>query len=135
VSVATRARDDPRTTSPRPVEPALWRRRVWWVVAAWVGVMAVASVIHPSWPLRRGALFLHLGALIAGFGAVLVTDMHRVLRLIGRRRLSELLRLTSALQPLIWGGLAVLVGSGIFLHPDLSCRGRRSSWCWCSSPP
>jgi hypothetical protein len=91
----------------------------WSVIAAWVVVIAVASVVHAPWPLRRGALFLHLGALVAGFGAVLVADLHGVLWLIGRRRLGDLLQVTSALQPLIWGGLIVLVGSGLLLRPNL----------------
>jgi hypothetical protein len=68
-------------------------------------------------PSRR--LFLHLGALIAGFGAVLVVDLHGVLWLIGRRRLSDLMQITSALHPLIWGGLIVLVASGLLLHPNI----------------
>jgi hypothetical protein len=89
------------------------------VVAAWAMAIAVASVIDAPWPLRRGALFLHLGALVAGFGAVLVVDLHGVLWLIGRRRLGDLLTITDALQPLIWGGLAVLVASGVLLAPNL----------------
>ncbi len=83
-------------------------------------VIAVASTVHPPWAVRRGALFLHLAALVAGFGAVLVVDLHGVLWLIGRRRLGDLLQVTSALQPLIWGGLVVLVASGLFLGPNLA---------------
>ena len=47
-------------------------------------MIAVASIAHASWPVRRGALFLHLAALVAGFGAVLVVDLHAVLWLVGR---------------------------------------------------
>jgi hypothetical protein len=92
---------------------------MWWVVVAWLLVVAVASVAQAPWPLHRGALFLHLAALVAGFGAVLVVDLHGVLWLIGRRRLGDLLMITSALQPLIWGGLIALFVSGLFLHPNL----------------
>jgi hypothetical protein len=94
-------------------------RRAWLVVGAWALVLAGASVIQAPWPLRRGALFLHLGALIAGFGAVLIVDLHGVLWLIGRRRLGELVQISSALQPVIWGGLLTLVVSGMLLHPNL----------------
>jgi hypothetical protein len=89
------------------------------VLGAWAAVIAVSSINRPPWPLSRGALFLHLAALVAGFGAVLVVDLHGVLWLIGRRRLGDLLQVTSALQPLIWGGLIVLVASGLFLRPNL----------------
>lgn len=90
------------------------------MVSVWAAVIAVASILHPPWALHRGALFLHLAALVAGFGAVLVVDLHGVLWLIGRRRLGDLLLVTAALQPLIWGGLIVLVASGLFLRPNLA---------------
>jgi hypothetical protein len=93
--------------------------RPWMVVLLWLALVAIASVNHPSWALHRGALFLHLGALVAGFGAVLIVDLHGVLWLIGRRRLGELVQMSTALQPLIWGGLLVLVVSGMFLEPNL----------------
>ncbi|MEA2828263.1 MAG: hypothetical protein QOG43_2702 [Actinomycetota bacterium] len=105
--------------APRPPLSGRRIRRAWLVVGAWAVVIAVASINQPPWALRRGALFLHLAALIAGFGAVLVVDLHGVLWLIGRRRLGDLLQVTSALQPLIWGGLTALVVSGLFLHPNL----------------
>jgi hypothetical protein len=90
------------------------------VVVAWVVAVALASVTHEPWPIRRGALFLHLGALIVGFGAVLVVDLHGVLWLIGQRRLGDLVKLSAALHPAIWGGLLVLVGSGLLLGPNLA---------------
>jgi hypothetical protein len=94
-------------------------RAIGWVVTAWVLATAFASITEASWPIRRGALFLHLGALVAGFGAVLVVDLHGVLWLIGRRRLDDLLQISSALNPVIWGGLVVLVASGLLLHPNV----------------
>jgi hypothetical protein len=90
------------------------------VTGVWALAIAAASTIHSPWALHRGALFLHLAALVAGFGAVLVVDLHGVLWLIGRRRLGDLLLITSALQPLIWGGLIALVASGLFLSPNLA---------------
>jgi hypothetical protein len=102
-----------RRPTPRPT------RAAWLVVAAWAVVVLAASVIHAPWPLHRAALFIHLAALLAGFGAVLAVDLHGVLWLIGRRRLGDLLQITSALQPLIWGGLVGLVASGLLLRPNL----------------
>jgi hypothetical protein len=92
---------------------------VWFVLAAWATVIGVAWMIHASWAVRRGALFLHLAALVAGFGAVLVVDLHGVLWLVGRRRLGDLRQVSSALHPVIWGGLIVLVASGMLLQPNL----------------
>lgn len=107
------------TASPQVTAPPLTRRLLW-VIGGWFLVVMVASLSQPPWPIRRGALFLHLAGLVAGFGAVLVADVHGVLWLVGRRRLTDLLRITSALQPLIWGGLTALVLSGLLLHPNIS---------------
>ena len=98
---------------------ARWTKRIGWVIGGWLVVVAIASLSQPSWPLRRGALFLHLAGLVAGFGAVLVADVHGVLWLIGQRRLADLLKITSALQPLILGGMIALVASGLLLHPNV----------------
>jgi hypothetical protein len=81
--------------------------------------IAVAGALHAPWAVRRGALFLHLAALVAGFGSVLVADLHGVLWLIGRRRLGDLVQVTSALQGLIWPALVALVASGMLLGPNL----------------
>jgi hypothetical protein len=89
------------------------------VVGAWMVAIAVAGAIHAPWAVRRGSLFLHLAALVAGFGAVLVADLHGVLWLIGRRRLGDLVQVTSALQGVIWPALIVLVVSGMVLGPNL----------------
>ena len=97
-----------------------WTRRLGWVIGGWLVVVTIASLNQPSWPLRRGALFLHLAGLVAGFGAVLVADVHGVLWLVGQRRLADLLQITSALQPLIWAGMIALVASGLLLHPNIS---------------
>ncbi len=90
------------------------------VIGAWLVVIAIAATTRAPWPLQRGALFLHIAALIGGFGAVLAVDLHGVLWLIGQRRLGDLLKITSALQPLIWGGLLVLVASGLLLRPNVA---------------
>jgi hypothetical protein len=89
------------------------------VVGAWMVAIAVAGALHAPWAVRRGALFLHLAALVAGFGSVLVADLHGVLWLIGRRRLGDLVQVTSALQGVIWPALVALVASGMLLGPNL----------------
>lgn len=106
-------------TPPGPVARTRQGKGRWLVVVAWVAVVAGASMTHAPWPVRRGALFLHLASLVAGFGAVLVVDIHGVLWLTGRRRLGDLLQVTAALHPVIWGGLLVLVASGMLLGPNL----------------
>src|SRR5262245_5099441 len=90
-----------------------WRR---WrlaglLVAGWAISIVVATRLDPSWSVHRAALFIHLAGLVAGFGAVLVADMHGLLWLLGRRRLDQLLAVIHALHPMIWGGLLALTVS------------------------
>lgn len=47
-------------------------------------------------------------------------DWVSLLWLLGRRDVHDTRRLDSAAQPLIWGGLAILLISRALLHPDLS---------------
>jgi hypothetical protein len=70
--------------------------------------------------VHRAALFVHLASLVAGFGAVLVADVHGVLWLLGRRRLDQLVDVTHALHGMIWGGLVGLTVSGVFLNPSVA---------------
>jgi len=85
-----------------------------WALACWVAAHVRADPV-----LHRGALFLHLAALVVGLGAVLRVDWEALLWLLGRRTLPEMLRLASGSHALIWAGLAGLVLSGVLLHPDL----------------
>ncbi|WP_345664723.1 hypothetical protein [Streptomyces venetus] len=66
------------------------------------------------------ARFMHVAALVVGLGAVLAVDWFAVLWLLGRRRLADILNTACTLQVPIWLGLAGLVASGVFLHPDLA---------------
>lgn len=100
--------------------PGDWTRRLWLVVGVWAAVVVIAAVVQVPWAVHRGALFLHLSGLVAGFGAVLGVDLHGVLWLIGRRRVRDLVLVSASLQPVIWGGLIALVASGLFLHPNLT---------------
>lgn len=90
------------------------------IVTGWCLMLVAASAVHAPWAVRRGALFLHLASLVAGFGAVIVADLHGVLWLTGRRRLNQILDVTHALHPVIWCGLVGLTVSGIFLNPNLA---------------
>lgn len=90
------------------------------VVTGWVAVLWVAGHAHADERLHQAALFVHLGSLVIGFGAVLAVDAVAALWLVGRRRLDQVIELVNALHVLIWVGLAGLMASGAFLAPDLS---------------
>ncbi|MGP4001589.1 hypothetical protein [Streptomyces sp. 8N706] len=80
----------------------------------------MAHHLHADPALQLAARFLHVVALIVGLGAVLAVDWFAVLWLLGRRRLADVLQTACGLQVPIWLGLAGLVVSGLFLHPDLT---------------
>ncbi|MCB1029384.1 MAG: hypothetical protein KDB24_16655 [Microthrixaceae bacterium] len=88
------------------------------VSALWLAAVTAATLLKTSEAVHRAALFVHLAALLAGFGAVLVSDLYGVLWLTGRRRLGHLLSLHRAVGPMIWLGLIGLVGSGVLLSPN-----------------
>lgn len=99
-----------------------------WALAA-LGVLSsavllaacwVADHVHADPPVQIAARFLHLVSLIVGLGSVLAVDWFAVLWMLGRRRLSDVLRTACALQVPIWLGLAGLVVTGLFLRPDLA---------------
>jgi hypothetical protein len=46
-------------------------------------------------------------------------DWHGFLWLVGRRKLTETIRLDGAATPLIWGGLAGMLATGVLLSPHL----------------
>ncbi|TJZ54057.1 hypothetical protein FCH28_12645 [Streptomyces piniterrae] len=105
----------------RPPTPA-------WALAA-LGVLSSATLVAACWaadhvhadpPVQLAARFLHLVSLIVGLGSVLAVDWFAVLWMLGRRRLSDVLRTACALQVPIWLGLAGLVVTGLFLRPDLA---------------
>lgn len=101
-----------------------------WVLVA-VGILSSAALaavcwmsghVHADAALRTVARFLHVAALVVGLGAVLAVDWFAVLWLLGRRRLADVLNTASALQVPIWLGLAGLMATGLFLHPDPASR-------------
>ena len=62
----------------------------------------------------------HVIALVLSFGAILIVDWVGLLWLLGKRDLHDTRRLEAAAQPLIWGGLAVLLVSGALIKPDIT---------------
>ena len=88
--------------------------------AAWLASVLVGGFLDPGAVVHRIALAAHILALVLSFGAILVLDWVGLLWLLGRRDVHDTRRLESAAQPLIWGGLAILLISGALLHPDLS---------------
>lgn len=102
----------------------------WWAVAllaaaATAGFGAVvwsAAHLQVDPALRTGALFVHLTALVIGFGAVVVVDGCALQWLLGRRSPGQLTRVASAAQLPIWLGLTGLVLSGALCQPNFALR-------------
>jgi hypothetical protein len=88
--------------------------------AAWLGSVVLGGFLDCGAEIHRIALAAHILALVLSFGAILVLDWVGLLWLLGRRDVHDTRRLESAAQPLIWGGLALLLVSGAMMRPDLS---------------
>ncbi|MCG6496783.1 hypothetical protein [Kitasatospora sp. A2-31] len=86
-----------------------------WAASAWT-----AAHLHADPALHTVALFLHLAALVVGFGAVLAIDYYGLLWMLGRRTLRQVVGFTAPLHVPVWGGLTGLVLSGVLLEPQLS---------------
>lgn len=89
------------------------------VTAAVVAAFAGSTLISIDGVPLEVAVAFHVLGLVLGLGAVLLIDWAGVAWMVGLRRLSECLRLAELAGPLIWAGIVLLVGSGLFLHPDL----------------
>jgi hypothetical protein len=111
-----------------PTRPAALSRTVWarYTAAALVvagvtaGCMWTAARVTAPPPVHAFALFIHLAALITGFGAVLAVDWTALLWLVRRRSMSQVLDTAASVAIPIWVGYAGLVGTGMLLHPDPS---------------
>lgn len=90
------------------------------VVAVWLFSIELADATHPSQPMHVAALFVHLAALVAGFGAVIVIDWIGLLWALGRRTFADVTHTADAVHVVIWASLLVLVASGVLLEPDFS---------------
>lgn len=85
-----------------------------------LAAVAVSVFVPADYPWRPAVLSVHVISLVASFGAVLLIDWHGLLWLFGLRHFTESTRLAAAAGPIIWAGLAGLIGSGALLHPNLS---------------
>lgn len=88
--------------------------------AAWLLSVTMSTAVHVSGYAYNLAVVIHVLSLVVAFGAIILVDWHGFLWLIGRRRLAEIIRLDGAATPLIWGGLAGMLGTGVFLNPHLN---------------
>lgn len=89
------------------------------VTLTWGAGLWVAGHVDADPALATAALFVHLVALVVGFGAVLAIDWLGTLWLLGRLRLDFLLHVAAYLRAPIWLGLSALLVSGVLLGPDL----------------
>jgi hypothetical protein len=88
--------------------------------AAWLLSVTLSTAVHVDTYVHHVAVVLHVLSMVVAFGAVVLMDWHGFLWLIGRRDLAETIRLDGAATPLIWGGLAGMLATGVFLNPHLS---------------
>ncbi len=86
---------------------------------AWLLSVTTSTVVHVGGTAYYLAVVLHVLSLVVAFGAIILVDWHGFLWLIGRRTLGEIIRLDGAATPLIWGGLAGMLATGVFLSPHL----------------
>jgi hypothetical protein len=133
MSALSPARPDPSQEierPPPPPPPSSHRRRraragpltlaAAAVTLAWVATVWSAPHIEVGPAVHRLALFCHLAALVAGFGAVLTMDWLGLKWMLGRIDLGTLLRTAHDTHLLIWLGLSGLAASGVLLSPDTS---------------
>ncbi|MDT3395187.1 hypothetical protein RKE29_00710 [Streptomyces sp. B1866] len=104
---------------PRPPAWSLLAAAALGCAVLWAASIWAATHLKADPALHTAALFGHLGALVVGFGAVLVIDYHGLLWLLGRHSLREVLALTHTLHRPVWAGTVGLLVTGVFLHPDL----------------
>lgn len=87
--------------------------------AAWLLSVMLSTAVHVDGYAHNLAVVLHVMCMVVAFGAVILLDWHGFLWLVGRRKLAETIRLDGAATPLIWGGLAGMLATGVFLSPHL----------------
>src|SRR5829696_3814537 len=91
----------------------------WAVLLAWTASVAVSTTIQPTGWLHFSALFVHLASVIVGLGAILMVDYNGLLWAGGRRSLREVRESDRLALAPAWLGVAGLLLSGAFLHPNL----------------
>lgn len=101
----------------RKVSPALTAAGL---LAAWGALLVAVPYVPTSTDLRPVALFVHLAAVVLGFGAVLTLDWFGLRWMFGREELVTVVSVARVVQTPIWVGLGVLAVSGALLSPDTS---------------
>ncbi len=89
-------------------------------VAFVIGTSAASSLVSLPEAARLVVLFVHLGSLVVGFGAVLSIDWYGLLWLRGRATLTDMITHAHRATALTWCGLIGLCLSGMLLSPQLS---------------
>lgn len=112
----------PRRTRPRLLRAASTALPVLLVLVGVPACWWIAGHSHPRQALHEGALFLHLAALVVGFGAVLTVDWVGLLWLTGKRTFADVLATAGNVTLPIWAGYTGLVASGLLLEPNLHDR-------------
>jgi len=88
-------------------------------IVVWLLSVILSALVSVDDGVHNVDLAVHDLFLVVAFGAIILVDWHGLLWLIGRRGLGEIIRLDGAATPLIWGGLAGLLATGVFLSPHL----------------
>lgn len=88
-------------------------------VATWLACVTLSAFVRPEPEIHRTALVIHLAAMVVSFSGVLAVDIRGFLWMAGIRPVYAALRMESFATPLVWGGLLVLMVSGIFLEPSM----------------
>lgn len=81
--------------------------------------LTLGLVLEPPEWVHYGALFVHLGSVIVGLGAAVLLEFFGLLWVRGRATLDDLRRVERVVTGLAWLGIAGLLASGAFLHPNL----------------
>ncbi|WP_427017928.1 hypothetical protein ACQCSX_04780 [Pseudarthrobacter sp. P1] len=90
------------------------------VAGGWAASVALGSILTVPSGVFRVGLVVHVIALVASFGAVLLVDWYGFLWHVRQRGIHEMGRLEHAARPIIWGGIVGILASGTVLHPHLS---------------
>ena len=81
-------------------------------------MVLTAPHLRVSADVQRIALFIHLAALVLGFGAVLTLDWSGLMWILRRHDLITLVRIAQVVHTPVWLGLGGLALSGMLLGPD-----------------
>lgn len=70
--------------------------------------------------MYKALLFIHLFSLVIAYGSVIFVDFYGLFWVLGKKTKTQMLEVSKTAQILIWIGLAGLLLSGKFLHPNFT---------------